>query len=346
MEHLRPILGIFLFFALIAGLILIYQEEIQKAELFGKLQTSPVPKTVVGKSNVGAGSTIGGSTTTGTDTFTQSRNIRFGTGRIVDEATRDARAVTQGEVLHTITSGVNNYYARGFVEETGQLYEPSPYAGLFVFLDRTTNIKKEDPSEEYFILLASGEIQDSIDITGWKVFGREEKTSYRLPKGVQIMGSAAQKESIRVQAGETIIVSSGRSPIGQSFRVNKCSGYQSQFKKFTPTIKTNCPKPLDEFMEDGTVPFTDNECYETVNRMKSCTVLTDIPKTVTKECKIFLENVVLRTGCIERHRNDEDFFTKEWRIFLEQGKELWKNKDNVLYLLDENNKLVTTIVYR
>ena len=151
---------------------------------------------------------------------------------------------------------------------------------------------------------------------------------------------------VEVRAGDKILVSSGDSPVGFSFRVNKCSGYRSQFKRFQPTVKTSCPDPFDEFIADGSIPFTDNECYDIARRLSSCTTLTRIPGTVSRECRTFFQDVISERGCVDLHRNDSDFFLPEWRLFLGSDKSLWKASDNTLYLVDEDGHLVATLVYR
>ena len=66
---------------------------------------------------------------------------------------------------------------------------------------------------------------------------------------------------------------------------------------------------------------------------------------MTQECKYFLEHIMTEKGCVSRHRNDSDFFTGEWRLFLKSEDELWYGRDNVLYLLDERDLLVAVLVY-
>ena len=315
-------------------------------EYFGRLQTTAVPKTVVPSPTQPRYS--GSQIDTTPRSFSQPNGINFGGGRIVDAQVKDIEKTTPGTVLHTVSSGVTDYYAQGFLEEAEKLYKPSQYAGYIVFLDRTAGIKNTRPEQEYFTLMVSNELQTPITITGWKVFDKNKKTSYSLPKAVKVLGTDGIQKAVPVivKAGNTIIVSSGRSPIGNSFRINKCSGYRSQFKRFTPTIETDCPSPMDEFVAGGTVPYTDTRCYEIVNRLRQCTAVVKIPPTVSKQCYDFLEKILTERGCVKSHRNDRDFFSSEWRMFLGSQKELWRNRDNILYLLDENNNLVTTLVYR
>lgn len=330
-------------------------------ELFGKLHTTAVPAVIISDlvpsasvsvpfiPDIMPGHDISSSTIT--SSFVGDHTIRFGSGRVVDS---DAKDITEdlyigGGVLHSISPNVGDYHARAFVEEAVRLYDPSPHSGSVVFLDRVSDIKRSSPDREYFVLLVSNILTEPVAITGWKVLDRQTKILYTFPKGVKVLGSVDigyLSLPIVVQSGDVIVVSSGKSPIGHSFRVNKCSGYRSQFEKFIPTIKTPCPNPLQEFLDDGTVPFFDDKCYETVTSLPVCTVVDTIHPKITGECRNFLKNVMTETGCVSKHKNDPDFLTPEWRVFLNSDRELWKNKDNVLYLLDKNNLLVATLVYQ
>ena len=127
--------------------------------------------------------------------------------------------------------------------------------------------------------------------------------------------------------------------------MTKCSGYRSQFKDFIPALKTACPDPLQEFADYDTVPFSDDVCYSAILSLPSCTTIGSVPSGVTAACHTFLKEVLSEEGCISRHRDDADFYAGEWRVFLGSDKELWKDRDNVLYLLDENDLLVATLVY-
>ena len=352
------ILPIFLFFVLIVGVIIIYREEIEKMELFGKLHTTIVPATIISEwvpkvssppvSKINSASSAISSSGVA-PIFTGNHTIRFGNGRVVDSGVKDITEdlyIGEGS-LHSVSSGVGDYHARAFIEEAVRLYESSPYSGSVIFLDRVSNVKESDPRREYFVLLVSNALVEPFSITGWSVSDRWGEGVHKFPEGIKILSTPGEvTDPVIVRAGDAVVVSSGRSPIGSSFRVNKCSGYRSQFEKFVPTVKTSCPDPLSEYLEYGVVPFSDDRCYQAVISLPFCTAMSAIPSGVTAECRDFFNNIMTETGCVSRHRNDDDFFTPEWRLFLGSKKGLWRNRDNVLYLLDRDNLLVATLVYK
>ena len=348
--QLGTLLPIFLFFLLFAGILIIYREEIEKMELFGKLHTSPVPATRIDQPPIPPAPIIPPLTTSSptTPSIPNLRVISFGGGRIVDSTLRNIPIVDLRDSvgsLHTLLPDVSDYYARAFVEEASDLYNPSPYVGSVIFLDRVSNIQETDPDREYFVLLVSNALSTSITITDWKVLDRQSGVSYTFPRGVKVFGSSGTSLPITVDSGDRIFVTSGDSPAATSFQVNKCSGYRSQFDAFIPTIKTSCSDPLQDFSDYGDVPFSDAVCYSAVSSLSPCTTVRTIPSGVTTKCRSFLQDVLTEKGCVSHHRNDPDFFTGEWRLFLNSDRELWENRDNVLYLLDENDFLVATLVY-
>ena len=349
-KDLSKIIVLFLFFVLIGGLIIIFQEEIRKSEFVGRIHTTAVAPTVIsptGTTTTSTRETGGGVSSSFSSVFSSNRGISFGGGNVYNSNLERVRNVVRGEVLHTITSGIGDYQARGFINEALDKYNVSDYAGDFVLLDRVSAIKETRPDREYLVILASNNIRNSVDITDWKVFGRNKKTSYRIPKATEIYElSSSKRSNVEVEGGDLVILSSGRSPLNNSFKLNKCSGYQQQFKQFNPSIKTNCPKPLVELERDNTVPFTDDICYIEVSSIKQCETVTQTPSGVSRECRRFLENVLNDEGCAKAHREDEDFFLGEWRLFLNSSRELWEDELNIIYLVDESNQLVATLLYK
>lgn len=354
--QLGTLLPIFLFFMLFAGILIIFREEIEKMELFGKLHVTPVPATFTDRQDpppppfVPAVPDLG--PTSGSPSAAaigSARLLSFGSGRLVDTTLHTIPVAnlrgSEGS-LHTLLPDVADYYARAFVEEASDLYSPSPHVGSVVFLDRASGVKASEPDREYFVLLVSDVLSAPIAITDWKVFDRATKRIHRIPRAVKVFGSGDVSAPVAVGAGDRVFVSSGDSPVKTSFQVNKCSGYRSQSVDFVPSIKTTCTDPVREFTSHGKVPFSDDVCYDTVSSLSRCTTVKTAPQGVTTACRDFLQQVLSEKGCVSRHRNDADFFTGEWRLFLKSDRELWKNRDNVLYLLDENDLLVATMVYR
>ena len=357
---MNNIYGLLLLAVLLGGSIIIFQEQLREFEVRGRTPPSFVEfggggKIPSGRSgfNISGGNfTSSGGTTrlgSGFEKTDLSNNLQFsGSGRIVSGPTGDIEGVKIGEVLHTIDRDINTTQARGFVQNITERWQTSPFAGYIAFLDSVRGLGAADPSREYFALITSSLLKQSLNISGWRVFDYRSRTAHTIPDAVLIPGSRGNSElsPIALRPGDTAIVSSGRAPTGSSFLVNKCTGFLSQFKTFTPSIKTTCVDPEEELIRFNKVPFSDDLCYETVKRLSTCRVVTDLSPSLSKNCRELLGDIITERGCVAEHRNDADFYTNEWRIFLNSRDTLWRTDEtNALYLVDGENRLVATFVY-
>lgn len=225
--------------------------------------------------------------------------------------------------------------------------ESSPYEGMVTIQRTTSGLIKTNPEEEYLILKASWQNDEKVIITGWKLEsaltgkrGTVGGASY-LPNS----GGVNVETAIQLNPGAQVIVTTGRSPIGSSFRTNTCTGYFEQFQNFNPRLKTFCPRPSDELENFGTVPFYDDSCYNYVNRIPQCTmVITEMP-LLSSNCVNFINDTAHYSGCVQNHRGDNDFFENEWRIYLGRNEEMWRTKRELIKLLDEDGKTVDAFTY-
>ena len=374
---MKDLIKIMLLFILVFGVIFIFEEELRKTEIIARTQTTAIPTTVhqstspTNRSSGGAvrnveNRSVRNRETTSAQPFSLNNevgqrtvdfsgargNFNFNSGSLVDgegDNIDQIRDPSRIKVIHTISDSASRFRARAFLEEVEARYPASIYSGSVVFFDRTSGIRDGRPEREYFVLQVSNNLKGSINITDWKVFDRERRISYSIPKAAVIAGARdglGNSEDLFVQAGDSIIVTSGGSPTGGSFLINKCSGYKTQFKQFVPSIKTSCPKPIDDLETFREVSVRDNKCYEFVDELRVCETVTKIPAGVTRQCVRFIENKITEKGCVEAHKNDSDFLTSEWRVFLDSDKELWDDEEGVLYLLDESGKLVSSFVYQ
>lgn len=354
------IFGVLFLFLLVGGMTVIFQEEIRllesRARSVSRAPFSNRPQNVETDLFIDPNFITKGidknpssvnrrpSSETPINTNRVSVGTRGGRIRTGDDGSRTE--IILGQTTHTIERDVPDFRAKGFITSITRQYQTSPFAGSVIFVDHSTALGNSNANREYFILRASDILPAPINISNWSVFDYSGRKSYTFPDGAEILNQNNSITSdVQLQRGDTAIIVSGRSPNGISFRVNKCTGFQNQFKSFYPSIKTGCVDPLDEFNAFGKVPFSDDICYRTVNRLNSCKVVTSIPSGISRECRDLLENELTYAGCIKNHKNDADFFKAEWRIFLGQNKSLWSNKNNALYLVDENNRLVASFIF-
>lgn len=217
-------------------------------------------------------------------------------------------------------------------------------------MKRTTGPRADNVDKEYVEIRASKENTSIISLKGWRlksaISGRSleiEEASY-LPN----FGQVNTELPVNLKAGDKAFITTGRSPIGVSFRVNKCSGYYQQFQRFTPRLKEQCPEPEDEIFsyEGDQSIFIDNACLDFVERIPRCEIrVSNIPKELSFTCQQAIADEISYNSCITNHKDDDDFIKPEWRIYLKRESELWREKREIIVLLDQNGKTVDIYAY-
>lgn len=224
----------------------------------------------------------------------------------------------------------------------------SPYAGK-VRLSAGGGTYTSSYKEEYVVLRANPNNLQKITISGWKLQSAINKKTAIIYQGVEVYQPAFTQvaTAIVLNAGDTAVISTGRSPIGVSFKENMCTGYLSQYQEFYPRLREDCPYPLDEALNyvSGGQPITDTECLRYLQGMPQCHLTINPPALLPDSCRSLINNTLTYSGCVARHLSEVDFKRKEWRIFLGYTEKLWRTNREVLTLLDSEGKLVDSIVF-
>lgn len=222
---------------------------------------------------------------------------------------------------------------------------------VFIVRDELT-AQEESAKDEYVILQASETNIQPVSITGWSLQSMVSDAFFHIPGGVNVyqMGEVNTAEDIVLAPGEQVIVNSGVSPVGVSFRENMCTGYLGSVQEFQPRLNTRCPAPA------SVVPATvenlrtlGDSCVEFAEHFDECTYLTTgTPgfSALPQACRDYLQPRLTYTSCVLANQNDPRFVgTGGWRIFLGSTTEVWRNKYEVIRLLDENAHTVDVFTY-
>lgn len=221
----------------------------------------------------------------------------------------------------------------------------SEYTGKFTL--HSGNAYSIEANREYLEVDVSPDIAGKVLITGWKIQSTITGKSITIGKGVELpyTNQINQVDSIFVNPGDVLYLNTGRSPIGVSFRTNLCTGYFSQFQEYNPTLRTNCPRPSDEKLPQVPNNFNDS-CLDYLDSLSSCRIqIGPLPVDMTPECKSYINDKINYPTCILNHKSDFTFYKPEWRIFLNQNSDLWKNRREVIELVDLKGKIVDTLSY-
>jgi len=204
-----------------------------------------------------------------------------------------------------------------------------------------------DVNKEYLELNVNSSVTEKILISDWTLKSEMTGTEIKIGEASKLpYTSQINKESaVFVSGGDKIIITTGRSPIGVSFQINKCSGYLEQFQNFYPSLKKECPLVEDEDLPiSGPNAFND-ECWDYIESISCCETPLVFPLDMQYECRSYLTTEVNHNACIDNHKNESDFYQPEWRIFLERETDLWKKEREIIELLDAQGKIVDIYSY-
>ena len=232
------------------------------------------------------------------------------------------------------------------------------------------------PYQEYVTITNKG--KTPIDITGWQLKNGKDKRGYELggrlqnfssdiaiiPQGTLVISPRGPSlmQNVILQRGEKAIVTTGRianqSPYNiVSFKENMCSGYLGDLETytFTPRLSRDCPRPADE---PGVSSLT-TECRKFIERMSPCRqpefetrdkdgeicINCVNGKLLSSSCVAFIKDHFNYGSCVSHHKNDPDFSSRTWRIFLGKGWEMWAQKYETMELFDSVGGLVDSYEY-
>lgn len=235
-----------------------------------------------------------------------------------------------------------------FLEESRQaikLHE-SPLLSKSLYIDGVDGAKAKDAQKEYVVIRSTASVKGVAAVTDLTLGGTGFGLAARLPQAaaLPILGTAYRQADVAVPANSRVIVSSGRSPIGTSFRVNMCSGYLGQFQTYVPALAQECPEPLAELASAGL--SGDASCKAFVEDLPRCRAYNgSFPADVSASCRAFVTGRLTYNSCVSNNSAKAGFYKNEWRLFLEEKDELWKQKREIIRLYDKSGTAIDAVTY-
>lgn len=226
--------------------------------------------------------------------------------------------------------------------------EISPYRGIVTMSHSVSGAGSVNPRNESIEIRVAGNATVPVDLSGWSLGSDASGSSTIIPKGTEVptSGIVNAAQDIILTAGMQALVISGQSPIGASFRENKCMGYFSAYQTFYPSLPQNCPTPSSELSSYyGTGYIRDASCIDYVNKISRCQAVLTPPTTVTSACQAFLVQYLNYNGCITAHRSDSDFMGNTWRLYLGRSNSMWRTQHELVKLRDAAGKTVDAFSY-
>ncbi|MBI3572267.1 hypothetical protein HY091_01895 [Candidatus Kaiserbacteria bacterium] len=224
---------------------------------------------------------------------------------------------------------------------------PSLYRGEVTLGGYVSGAGSDTQSEYLQIRVGSG-ANTPVDLSGWTIESEATGNAVVIPLGTETptSGIVNAVQDIVLMPGEGAVVISGRSPIGASFRENKCIGYFSQFQQFSPPLPQICPTSSNELMSlYGGSYLRDGSCIDYTNKLSRCQAVLSPPVSLSGACQSFLIQYLNYNGCVEAHQKDPDFQENTWRIYLGRTDSMWRASHEEVKLLDKQGKTVDAFTY-
>lgn len=212
----------------------------------------------------------------------------------------------------------------------------------------TGGIDQNGESEEYLSLYASETNKKKFLISGLTLKSRMTGKQAQIGEGTGIYYSnnINSKSPIFLAPGERAYIITRRSPVGYSFKVNKCMGYLTQYQDFFPGISSNCPLLSDYPYPESPNAFTD-QCLDFLDSVGSCQTVTneDFPEGLRQDCINFSLERTNYARCVADFSNTKDFLSNEWMVYLGRTENLWKDRREIIDIIDSKGKILQTYTY-
>lgn len=220
----------------------------------------------------------------------------------------------------------------------------SPYAGKVEIVSHMASLN--EGQGEYLTIRARDTNTAAIAISGWKLMSPVSSRSVAIGQGAEIYEAAGSSltGTIFLSPGDDAVIASSRSPIGVSFKESQCTGYLDQFQDYYPQLGHECPYADTEARSMGSIK-SDNECVDYLESLNQCRIDPSPSNDLSEQCRQFITSRITYQGCVAAHRHEPDFKKRRWRIFLGYTGELWREKREVLVLLDESGRVVDSYSY-
>lgn len=193
---------------------------------------------------------------------------------------------------------------------------------------------------EYVVLRAKAD----VDITGYRLLSTKSGANVAIPTGTTAPRSGVMTNIVLAE-GEEAVITTGSSPVGSSFRENKCVGYLGVTSFIPPLANRSCPSPTDELRTYNGSASSYEACRAIVGDIPRCEANPSVPREASSECERFIETRLNYQGCVDTHFNDEDFRGDTWRVYLNQSRELWRSDNETIRLLDREGRTVDIYSY-
>jgi len=192
-----------------------------------------------------------------------------------------------------------------------------------------------------YVRISVGATDAPLGATGWSL-ENELGERVELGVGVEIFtpGQTPLPIPLSVASHTTLIINTGPSPLGVSFREHVCSGYLRGTIPLTPPTETRCPEPS----KHARWSTLDESCKLLVDSLPRCTVLSpEHLGDMSSACESFLRTVPTYTTCVREA--GQNALLPRWRIFVEGPSSFIHETGGTILLRDDQGMVVDVLSY-
>jgi len=266
-----------------------------------------------------------------------------------------------------LPKGYNWYFLIVSAVNQNEEYDPSPaYVSFATKISPYFKDISLYPKGDKLTLYLSNTTNKNINITNWKIVSSQG--IFLIPRGVDYIDpnyKYKEEDIILPPYGKAKIIAT-TSPLGFSFRINKCFGYflnlRSDLKKFVDYIPYFCKSFSKNELFNLRKQGYSIKCLDFIKRLSCPPKPLDLEKMISDpKCMKLLENLYTYHGCYYANINSEDFITKNWIIFIptptttiydtvtsrfkETYKNLYETRYEEIKIYDDKNLLVNSYIY-
>jgi len=185
-----------------------------------------------------------------------------------------------------------------------------------------------------------------VSVTGWQV--KANRWDVKIPSGAGDYPpyGILSEGNIVLENNGVLHAQYGVSPIGKNFRPNLCSNYLKQTYNFDPQLPSmTCPSVYTR----EEIAVAAGGCQTLlISIQNSCRPATSnetsrLTYEEFRDCEPFLKRLNYN-DCYSQNREREDFYSKEWLVWLKYPVLADKEHDQIL-LLDNNGLVVDRYIY-
>lgn len=245
-----------------------------------------------------------------------------------------------------LASGDEDQFTNAPPAPKGAFGDASPYAGKVSIQESSAT--ESDVAQEYIQLTASENNTQPVAVTNWTLQSAVSGARALVPQASPffVLGVVNPVQSVYLEPGASVFITTGASPVGTSFRENICSGYLTELHTFTPELSNECPTPPEMLpMNADTLRTYGSSCFDYLGKLTQCHFPTTLPGDLSSACRSFISNTMSYNGCISASRDRVPFALPTFRTYLGLRSELWSNSHDVIRLLDAEGRTVDVLTY-